>query len=234
MKRIGYCRASTDKQQISIPAQKDKLLAYAKVKGIELDSILRDDATTSRIPLVKREAGSELSQMIDRKEVAGVYIVKLDRAFRNTVECLLTVKKWARLGVELHIIDFGGNSIDSTTATGELLLTFIAGMASWEKAQIGERTKSALNHKKLRKEKTGGDVPYGFDLDTDGIHLVPNMEEQKVIKLAQKLIAQGLTLREVCRKLERGGHSTKRGLKRWHPQTVKTLLNRSKSCVSLT
>jgi len=158
---VGYCRASTDKQQLSVPSQVAKLQAYAQLKDITLSKVYQDEATTSKIPLCLRKDGAELCSLIKSGKVTAVVVVKLDRAFRNTVECLSMLSEWDKRGVQLHIIDFGGNTVDTQTATGRLMITFLAGMAEWERATIGERTKAALAHKKGRMEKTGGDVPYG-------------------------------------------------------------------------
>lgn len=225
MKAIGYCRASTDKQQLSIPAQKSKLEAYAQLKGLMLDDTIEDDATTSRIPLADRTGGKRLCQMINGGQVQTILIVKLDRAFRNTVECLSMIDKWEKKhNVRLHIIDFGGNTVDTRTATGKMMLTFLAGMAEWERAIIGERTKAVLAHKKRNGERTGGDLPYGYDLGSDGRHLIPNQAEQKGVGLICRLYQKRMSYRAICRELERRQVLAKRGGKRWYPQTVKSIL----------
>jgi DNA invertase Pin-like site-specific DNA recombinase len=94
-----------------------------------------------------------------------------------------------------------------------------------ERRLIGERTKAALSHKRSRNEKTGGDVPYGYDLTPAGI-LIKNDTEQKVIKTIQRLNRDGYSLRRICRELEKEGHLTKRGNLVWHPQTISDILKR--------
>lgn len=74
-------------------------------------------------------------------------------------------------------------------------------------------------------EKTGGDIPYGYDLTPAGI-LIKNDAEQKVIRVIRKLNSDGFSLRRVCRELEREGYPTKRGNLVWHPQTIRSILKR--------
>ena len=69
---------------------------------------------------------------------------------------------------------------------------------------IGERTAAALSHKRSRMEKTGGEVPYGYNLTPAGI-LIKNDAEQKLIRLIRHLNKGGYSLRKICRELEREG-----------------------------
>ena len=68
-----------------------------------------------------------------RKLAFAVVVLKLDRAFRNAVDCLATVEKWDKSRIALHIVDLAGNSIDSTTAAGKFMLTVLAGTAEMER-----------------------------------------------------------------------------------------------------
>jgi DNA invertase Pin-like site-specific DNA recombinase len=93
-----------------------------------------------------------------------------------------------------------------------------------ERRLIGERTKAALAHKRSKSEKTGGDIPFGYDL-AQGI-LVKNDEEQGVIRIIRRLHGQGLSLRGICTELESEGHKTKRGNDKWHPETIAHIIRR--------
>ena len=86
------------------------------------------------------------------------------------------------------------------------------------------RTKAALRSKRDKKEKTGGEVPYGYQLAADGVHLETNAKEQDAIFEAWKLKAEGHPLREIGIKLAGSGYFPRKG-KAWHPQTVKHLLS---------
>jgi site-specific DNA recombinase len=108
---------------------------------------------------------------------------------------------------------------------GRFFFTVTAALAEMERRLIGERTKAALAHKRSRNEKTGGDIPLGYDLTPEGI-LIKNDEEQGVIQTIKRLHGQRLSLRCICSELEREGHKTKRGKEVWHPETIAHIIRR--------
>ena len=54
---------------------------------------------------------------------------KLDRLFRNCQDCLQVTALWDRLGISLHLIDLGGQAIDTSSAMGRFFLTVMGGAA---------------------------------------------------------------------------------------------------------
>ena len=105
----------------------------------------------------------------------------------------------------------------------------------WDKRMsTGELTREALSLKKKRGEKTGGDVPYGFDCV--GGKLLPNLEEQKVFKIMVNLRYQGFSLRSIAQTLLSWNLRPRNGGK-WHAQTIKQtlesrhLLELSQACI---
>jgi DNA invertase Pin-like site-specific DNA recombinase len=65
-----------------------------------------------------------------------------------------------------------------------------------------QRSASALQQRKAEGKKTGGDVPYGYELGPDGETLRECPAEQRVIAAARKLRATPYSLREVARRLK--------------------------------
>ena len=103
---------------------------------------------------------------------------------------------------------------------GRFFFTLTAALAEVERRIIGERTKAAfLSSKRSRHEKTGGDIPFGYDLTPAGL-LIKNHTEQKVIRLIRRLHQKGYSLKGICSEFEKEGYKTKRGNYKWHPQTV--------------
>ena len=109
---------------------------------------------------------------------------------------------------------------------GKFFFTLTAALAEMERGIIGERTKAALAYKRAKGEKTGGDVPFGYQLDSKG-YLKENMAEQKAIELIQNLRKKGYSLREICREMEREGYRTKKGKKVWNPKTISIILQKA-------
>ena len=149
-------------------------------------------------------------------------VYKLDRIFRSTTDALETTKLFEKWGVSFHSIE---ETLDTQSAMGRFFFTLTAALAEMERRIIGERTKAALSHKRSRNEKTGGDLPYGYNLTPAGI-LIKNETEQKVILLIRNLNRDGYSLRRICRVLEQARYLTKRGNPIWHPKTISRILKK--------
>ena len=224
MTAIGYIRVSTEdqvKEGVSLDNQKAKIEAYCQLKDLELSEIVEDAGISAKN--LNRAGVKKVLEMARKKTIDAVVVYKLDRMFRSTVDALETTKMFDRWGISFHSIH---ETLDTKSAMGRFFFTLIAALAEMERRIIGERTKAALSHKRSKNEKTGGDIPYGFNLGKNGL-LVENENEQKVIRLIHRLKREGHSLRQICRELEIEGYKTKRGNSNWHPQTVSALLKRT-------
>jgi len=223
MNAIGYVRVSTEdqaKEGVSLDAQKSKIIAYCTLKDLHLETIVQDAGISAKN--LRRPGVQKVLSLARKREIDAVVVYKLDRMFRSTIDALETTKMFEQHGVSFHSIE---ETLDTRSAMGMFFYSLTAALAEMERRLIGERTKSALAHKRFRNEKTGGDVPYGYDLTPDGI-LIKNDTEQRVIRLIRHLHKQGVSLRGICRDLEHYGYKTKRGNETWHPATLAGILNR--------
>ena len=229
MNAIGYARVSTAEQAdsgLGMAAQEERIQAYCRMKGLGLREIVSDNGVSGGKPLHRRPGGEALLDALKRKLGLAVVVLKLDRAFRNAADCLATVEKWDKAGIALHIVDLGGNSIDSTTAAGKFMLTVLAGAAEMERNLTSERTKAAMQVKRARGQRISRHIPYGYDLGADGIALTENPEEQVVITEIMRLRAAGMSLAKIAQALTERGIQTKRGNTRWAHKTVAGLIER--------
>ena len=125
-KAIAYIRVSSQRQVdegVSLDAQKRRILDYARFKGIPLDEsdILIEKGVSGGIPLLKR--------MLASGQYQHLMAMKIDRLFRVTSDMLNTIDELNAAGIDLHVVDMGGQAIDTTTAVGRLFLTIVAAMA---------------------------------------------------------------------------------------------------------
>ena len=199
-------------------AQEDRLRAYCAMRGIEVAELVIDAGVSGGIELSGRAGGSRLLAAIRAGRAGAVVALKLDRLFRDASDCLATTKAWDRAGVALHLVDLGGQAIDTSSTMGRFFLTMMAGVAEMEKNMIGDRTRTALQHKRSRGERVGS-VPYGFALAADGIHLEQDEAEREVIALVKELRSAGMSLRKIGDRLTASGAVPRNG-GAWHPQTV--------------
>jgi site-specific DNA recombinase len=229
---IGYVRVSTQEQAdhgISLDAQEARIRAYATMRDLDLVAVVMDAGVSAgKYTLEEREGGQRVLAEVHRGEVRHVIALKLDRLFRNTIDCLTTVQAWDKAGVSLHLVDMGGASLDTASAMGRMFLTMAAGFAEMERNLTAERTAAALARKREKGEKTGGSVPFGYTVQAgaDGTRrLVPEPQEQAALTLMQSLHSQGYSLRAIVAELDHRGMPAKDG-GRWHPKSVARILGR--------
>ena len=210
---ISYVRVSTVEQAtegISLEAQTESIRAYAKFKGLELLEELSDEGVSAGKPLQKREGGKRLFELARDANVRAVVAFKLDRLFRDAADCLAVTKIWDELEVDLHLVDLGGQAVDTSTAMGRFFLTIMAGVAEMERNLIRERTRAAMGHLKSSGRRVGA-IPYGYTLGPDGKTLVPDPDEQVVVRAARQYRALGMSLRRISTALAEEGMLSRSG-----------------------
>lgn len=227
-----YVRVSTREQAEdgdSLAAQAEKLRSYCKMRGLALQEEFADAGVSASKPLARRAQGRRLLGAIKTGSISSVVIWSLDRAFRNTAECLTTVHAWTSKGIALHLVNFGGQAIDTSSAIGKLFLTVVAGVAEFERNVNGERTALAMRHKVAKGEYIGGEARYGWrvvgrDLAVPGTgHLVRDVAEQRVIARVHELHAAGLGSRRIATQLEDDGITSRKGT-RFAPVQIERML----------
>ena len=220
---IGYIRVSTDQQVqegVSLQAQREKIEAYCKLQSLYLTEIIEDQAVSGSVPLADRPGGLQISASLRMHKAKHVVALKLDRLFRDAADALTQTRVWDAAGIGLHLIDIGGQSINTSTAMGRMFLTMMSGFAELERNLIAERTSIALQSKKARKEVYSA-LPMGY-ADQDG-KLVPVADEQRVIADIMDMKAAGLTLMAIAADLNKRGIVGKRGGK-YYARTIKNIL----------
>jgi site-specific DNA recombinase len=217
----GYIRVSTGKQASeghSMGAQREKIEAYCKMKGMELAGVYVDPGQSGSKQLDERTEGGKLVSSLTKGD--HVVVTKLDRAFRSAADCLVTVEKWDKAGIGLHLLDMGGISIDTKTPAGKMFLTMMAGFAEMERALASERTKVISDHLKA-SGRVYSQAPYGY-VAVDG-KLVAEPAEQQVITRMKKLRTKGLSYASIAKKLADDEIATKNG-GRWRAFTIQKVL----------
>ncbi len=230
MKSIGYVRCSTQEQVdsgLGLDVQAERIRAYCSMRGLDLLDIIIDAGVSGGKPLAKREGGQRLLAAMKAKQAEAVVMLKLDRMFRNAGDCLTVTDKWERSGISLHVVDLGGNAIDTTSAAGRFMLVVLAGAAEMERNLTRERTRSAMAVKRATGQRVGA-VPYGFDVGGDGFTLIGNSAEQAVIRNIRVMRKGGASFRRIAEELTRQGVPTKTGKSnRWTHQAVARILKRT-------
>lgn len=226
---VLYIRVSTEEQAregISLKAQEATLTAYCAMRNLCLVEVVVDAGVSAGKPLAARNGGQRVLDLVKRKNVTAVVAFKLDRLFRDCADCLDVTREWDKRGVALHLVDLGGQAVDTSTAMGRFFLTVMAGCAELERNQIRERTSAAMAHKSANGEYVGGEAPYGYAIAADGVSLTPVHAEQQVIAEVHRLRGAGMSLNAIAGELAKRGFKPRQG-QRWYAQQVKRMLART-------
>jgi site-specific DNA recombinase len=231
-KAIAYVRVSTTEQAtegVSLDAQESALRAYCSFRGLDLVAVVVDAGVSAGKPLATRAGGRRVLDLVEAGEVGAVVAYKLDRLFRDCADCLTVTSGWDVAGVALHLVDMGGQAIDTSTAMGRFFLTVMAGAAEMERNLVRERTAAALGHLRDQGVQLGGEA-MGWartdETDDDGRKVVRKVQDEaETVARILALRAEGSTLQAIADTLTAEGRPTKRG-GRWAPATVHYILKR--------
>jgi len=211
---VLYLRVSTQEQAregISLAAQEARLRAYCTLRGLHAAEVVIDAGVSGGKPMHSRVGGQRILDLVHHGAVGHVIAYKLDRLFRDCADCLMVTAAWDKKSIALHLVDLGGQTLDTSSAMGRFFLTVMAGAAELERNLIRERTSEAMGYVKSQGHKTGGDVPYGFTVAADGKTLVADAEEQAMLQAIRTARSQGYSQRQVGAELASQGCTTRKG-----------------------
>lgn len=116
---IGYARTSTLEQKAGFEAQ------ITALKGAGAERLFQEQVSS----VAQRP---ELEAAIDYVRSGDTIIVtKLDRLARSTRDLWAIVDRLEMKDASLRILDLGGDSVDTRSASGRLMLNVFSAMAQW-------------------------------------------------------------------------------------------------------
>lgn len=221
---VGYARVSTTDQAregISLDMQREKIRQYCELKDLDLMEIIDDASVSGGKPLQERPGGRRVwSLAID----GGCDIVafKLDRMFRNALDCLTVTEACKDAGVGLHLMDV---MVDTSTPYGRMFMLLVAAFAELELGIISQRTKDALAQLKADGKRVGRPM-YGWTVDEDS-YLIEVPSQQTVIHDIVTMRNNGAVYEDIADALNARGERTQNG-KRWRPTQLMRIVQRWK------
>lgn len=139
---IGYARTSTAEQEAGLEAQHRDLSA-AGVEKLFSEQVSSVDTT-------KR---AQLDAALDYLRDGDCLVVtRLDRLARSVAHLLTLVERIEAKGAALRILNMG---VDTSTPTGKLMLTMLAGVAEFERAIMLERQREGIAKAKAEGKYKG-------------------------------------------------------------------------------
>jgi site-specific DNA recombinase len=222
MKLIGYVRVSSEGQadNTSLEDQQEKITAYCVALNHELVRLYQDVQSGGKSDN-RKGLQTAMADMLNGK-ADGLIVLKLDRLGRRASDVLTLIDKELQPNNKaLIVIDM---NMDTSTATGKLVLTMLAGVAEFEKSQINERTKNGKKARAKTSDYANGGAPK-FGHKADNKNLVIDDKEQQIIDVIRRHHKSGKSQRQIAEYLNKQGILSKQG-KEWSGTTVGRVLTR--------
>lgn len=131
----------------------------------------------------------------------------LSRLSRSTKDMLEIAELLAKRGADLVFIT---ERIDTSSAAGKMVTKMLMVLSEFERDQVSERTRCALQHMKKNRQRVGA-IPFGSRLCSDGKTLEDHPGEQATITRARDLRQQGCSLRAIASALADSGCCARSG-----------------------
>jgi site-specific DNA recombinase len=206
MAAVGYVRRSKESRErtVSLEDQRERVAAYCAERGWQLMEVLVEDG----VSVGRRE---RLERWAERARFTGaraIVVYHLDRFARDLAGTLVYLRRFARRGVELHVVGLG--RVEAETASG-FIITAVEGLAAAHyRRVISEKTRDALVRLRARGRRISRWPPYGFRFRPDG-RLEQELAEQVALGAIASLSAGSLSLRAIARRLAADGIRARSG-----------------------
>lgn len=181
-----YIRVSTEMQEehgVSLETQEETLEAYCKLKKL---TDIRKYIDVGSARTTKRKEFQKMMNHIRQGKIKRVIILRLDRLTRSIVDLNKLIQEFNKYDCELHSAT---ENIDTTSATGRMVINLIATFAQWESETISERVTVNMMTK-ARKGIWLGPSPFGYSKDKEG-RLIINEREANILREAFNMILDG-------------------------------------------
>ena len=143
---VGYARTSTWDQTAGLAAQQRDLKAAGAEK-------IFSEQTSS---VAQRTKLNECLAFL--RDGDALTVTKPDRLARSTTELLAIEADLSKRGVGLVVLSMGGERLDTRNPTSKLMLTILAGVATWEREIMLERQREGIAKAKAAGKYKGRPV----------------------------------------------------------------------------
>ncbi len=198
MKRAAlYARVSTEEQAIhgiSLEAQKERLIEYAKENGLTVVDMYVDEGISARKRYTRRPEFMRMLADVKARKIDLILFVKLDRWFRNIadyyeVQAILEQYKVNWIATE--------EDFDTTTANGRLALNIRLAIAQDESDRTSERIKFVFQNNIKEGRVIAGKLTPGYKnenkvvvIDEEKAPMIRDMFEKYIDTHSMKAVAR--------------------------------------------
>lgn len=193
---VGYLRVSTESQteKYGLDLQKNKIIEKAEKEGDKIDKWYIDggySGSTLDRPDIQRLLDDSKNGYIEK-----VYIYKLDRVSRDTIDTLVILY---RTLPEYNVkIVSATEELSLDTPMDKMKIGIDALMGQYEREIISMRTKAGM----LERVKSGlwmggGRIPFGYYYDRNDGVLHPKEDEAEKVRTMYRLYNDGYSCRKI-------------------------------------
>lgn len=229
MKVVGYLRVSTDHQAekgLGLEVQEKAIREWAKAHSHRLIGLERDEGVSGSNGLDNRVGLLSAMSALKERRAGGLVVYRLDRLARDLIVQETLLAEIRRLGAEAFSTSRAEADVlqdDPDDPSRKLIRQILGAVSEYERSMIALRLRSGRRRKHEKGGYAFGAPPYGWRA-VEG-ELVPDGDEQVVVRRVAELHGLGASLREIAAALTAEGFSPKRG-KEWHPQTLSKIVKR--------
>ena len=237
MYRVGkkcvlYLRVSTEMQVdgFSLDGQKNRLERFANLEEMPIVEVYQDAGKSGKSIEGRPEFVRLLNDIKNGLDIDYILVYKLSRFGRNASDILNSLELIQSYGINLICVEEG---IDSSQASGKLLISVLSAVTEIERENILEQTMNGRREKARQGGWKAGFAPYGYYLENNNLYI--QEEEAKVIKIIYDLfgntnmgyggIAKYLNLQGIKKVVRQNGT-----LELWSGHTVKLILDNPVYC----
>ena len=161
-KLIGYARVSTRHQST------DRQVVDLVAAGVRRDDVYVDHGVSGA-----RARRTEFDRALGALHAGDTLVVTtLDRLGRSTSNMLALAEDLRAQGAALRVLNLGGASMDTSTATGAMIFTVMAALAQMELEIKRERVSDSVAKRRAAGGDLGGRRPQYTDSQIRNAHLL--------------------------------------------------------------
>lgn len=186
----AYVRVSKEESaenDISIPAQKSRILAYCQALGWQIYDFYMDDGYSAKD--LKRPEMKRLLEDCKKKQFSAVVVLRLDRISRKQKDVLYLIEDiFEPNGIGFKSVT---QPFDTTSAFGKAAIGMLAVFAQLERDQLIERVTEAKAEAAEQGRYMGYSKQYGYDHVPGTKNIIVNESEAEVIRYIYKEYLRG-------------------------------------------
>lgn len=230
---FGYIRASTDKQELTLMNQRQRIEQRFQSttgpgdvrEGYAWGGVYEDDDVSGRTRWFARPSGELMFRELERGD--HIIVWKLSRACRSMADfcgCLEILKE---AGVTIESIH---ENVDMSTPLGRFMMHIIGAFNEMEVETIKMQTKEGLDYKRRNGLPFGGKSPIGWR--KEGLRkqsrFVPDHAERRLaLTVANLRDGHKRSFKSIAREFAKAGYPTRQGGE-WEVVTVMSLYTAAK------